>query len=134
MQTETQAPRASRAMIWTGRIISTLMTLFLLFDCSIKFVQPPAVMKGSAQLGYSPHEVLGIGLALLICTALYAFPKTSVLGAITLSGYLGGAIASELRISADPLPLLFPFLFCVLVWLGLYLRESRVRALVPLKT
>jgi len=125
---------SSRKMVWTGRVLSTILTLFLIFDGVMKLVQPVPVMKASAQLGYSAHEVLAIGVALLFCTALYVIPPTAVLGAIVLTGYLGGAIASQLRISASPLSLSFPFLFCVLLWLGLYLRDSRLRGLIPLRS
>jgi len=134
MQSQIEAVASSGRMIWSGRVISTILTLFLVFDGAMKLVQPAPVMKASAQLGYSANEVLGIGVALLICTALYVIPQTAVLGAIVLTGYLGGAIASQLRISASLFSLSFPFLFCVLAWLGLYLRDTRLRGLVPVRS
>jgi hypothetical protein len=133
MQTQIEPMTGRGKMVLSGRVLSTLLTLFFVFDGVMKLVQPAPVMKASAQLGYSTNEVFGIGIALLVCTALYVIPRTAVLGAIVLTGYLGGAIASQLRISASLFSLSFPFLFCVLMWLGLYLRESRLRAIVPFR-
>jgi hypothetical protein len=133
MQTQIEPMTGRGKMVWTGRVLSTVITLIMAFDGTMKLVQPAPVMKASAQLGYSANEVFGIGIALLICTALYVIPQTAVLGAIVLTGYLGGAIASQLRISASLFSLSFPFLFCVLMWLGVYLRESRLRTIVPFR-
>jgi sorbitol-specific phosphotransferase system component IIC len=133
MQMDIQTPAISKGMLWTGRIISTLIVLFMLMDAVMKLVQPEAVVKGTAELGYPVSSIGGIGIALLIATILYAIPQTSVLGAILLTGYLGGAVASEVRIGATPLAS-FPFIFGVLVWLGLVLRDSRLRALIPLRS
>jgi len=117
--------------------MSALVVMFLAFDIVIKFVKPapPPVVEALAHLGWSLNLVPVLGILLLVSTALYAIPITSVLGAILLTGYLGGAIATHLRVS-DPLfsHILFPTYLGVLLWGGLYLREPRLRALIPLRT
>ena len=133
MQMDNQPSVVSKPMLWTGRIISTLIVLFMLMDAVMKLIQPEAVVKGTVELGYPVGCIAGIGIALLISTILYAIPRTAVLGAILLTGYLGGAVASEVRVGASPLAA-FPFIFGVLVWLGLFLRDNRLRALIPLRS
>jgi hypothetical protein len=130
---ETAAP--SKAHLWTGRILTILTTLFMLFDGVMKLFQPLPVTKAMIQLGFPLHLSVPIGIILLICTALYALPFTSVLGSILLTGYLGGAVVSQLRIGA-PLfgTTLFPIYFAVLLWAGIYLREPHLRALIPVRT
>jgi DoxX-like family len=130
---ETAAP--SKARLWTGRILSTLTTLFMLFDGVMKLFQPLPVTKAMTQLGFPSHLSVPIGVILLICTALYAIPSTSVFGAVLLTGYLGGAVVSQMRIGA-PLfgTMLFPIYFAVLLWAGIYLREPRLRTLLPVRT
>ena len=86
-------------MLWTGRIISALVILFLLFDSSIKILRLAPAVEGTARLGYPVSLVFSIGIVLLVCVVLYAIPRTSILGAILLTGYLGGAVASNLRVS-----------------------------------
>ena len=119
------APRSAR---WAGRIVSALVVAFLLFDGGIKVIMLEPAVEGSVQLGYPEATVLGIGLALLVSTALYAVPRTAFIGAILLTGYLGGAVATQVRVE-DPW-FLFPAFFGVFVWGGLFLRNERVRALV----
>ncbi len=97
----------------------------------MSFTKLPAIKQGFAHLGYPESLGLAIGVLLLACTALYAIPRTSVLGAILLTGYLGGATASHIRVGD---PLYVPILVGVLVWVGLYLREDRLRALIPLRS
>ena len=104
------------------------MVAFLLFDGVIKAMMLEPAVEGSVQLGYPEGTVFGIGLALLVSTALYAVPRTAFLGAILLTGYLGGAVATQVRVE-DPW-FLFPAFFGVLVWGGLFLRDGRIRALV----
>src|SRR5438067_11059632 len=116
MQLEVQAPAVSKKALWTGRILSTLLVLFLLMDGGMKLFKPGFVVKATVELGYPERTIVGIGIALLVCTAFYVVPRTAVLGAILLTGYLGGAIASQVRISASPFSLSFPFIFCVLMW------------------
>jgi hypothetical protein len=135
MQSGPQAALISKKTIWAGRAISALVVLFLVFDSLIKFVKPAPVVTAFAHLGLPESTAVGIGILLLACTALYAIPRTSILGAILLTGYLGGAVATHLRVG-DPLfsHVLFPTYVGALVWLGLYLRDSRLRALIPLRT
>ena len=114
--------------------MSGLAVAFLLMDGVMKLFKPAVVKDACAKLGYPESEITGIGILLLICTVIYAIPRTSILGAILLTGYLGGAVASNVRIG-EPLfsHVLFPTYIAALVWLGLYLREPRLRALAPLK-
>jgi hypothetical protein len=135
MQSGTQAAPVSKKRLWAGRIISALVVLFLVFDSVIKFIKPAPVVEACAKLGLPMNLVVGIGIVLLICTTLYAIPRTSILGAILLTGYLGGAVVTHLRVG-DPLfsHVLFPTYFGMLLWLGLYLREDRLRALLPLRS
>ncbi len=111
---------------WAGRVTSALVVAFLLFDGVIKAMMLEPAVEGSVQLGYPESTVLGIGLALLVSTALYAVPRTAFLGTILLTGYLGGAVATQVRVE-DPW-FLFPAFFGVLVWGGLFLRDERIRA------
>jgi hypothetical protein len=131
----TQAAPISRTSLWAGRIISGLMVLFLLFDAIVKLLKAAPAMQGTTQLGYSTSVVFPLGVILLVCVVLYAVPRTSVLGAILLTGYLGGAVATQVRVG-HPLfsQILFPVYVGVLLWLGLYLRDERVRAMVPLRS
>jgi len=135
MQSATQTVPASKKMLWTGRIISAVVVLFLLFDSVIKFINPAPVVEASAHLGLPDSLAIVLGIVLLACTAVYAIPRTSILGAILLTGYLGGAVATHLRIG-DPLfsHVLFPVYMGVLLWGGLFLREDRLRALIPLRS
>ena len=133
MQASIRTASSSKTMIRTGYVLSTLAVLFLIFDAVGKVLQPAAVVEPMAQLGYPASATLGIGLLLLACVAVYVFPRTAVLGAALLTGYLGGAVASQVRIGAGLFPMLFPILMGALVWGGLFLREPRLRALVPLR-
>jgi len=123
-------PAESNGMIWTGRVISALPALFLLMDAAMKFVKPQPVIKSTVELGYSESVILPLGVVLLVCTLLYLIPPTAVLGAILLTGYLGGAVASHLRAGGGWFPVTFPVMVGLLLWLGLWLREPRLRALV----
>ena len=133
MQSTNEAAPVSRRSLWAGRVLSALIVLFLTWDGAMKVMKVPMVVEGSAKYGYQADTIFGIGVALLVCTALYAIPRTSVLGAILLTGYLGGATATHVRVS-DNGNIPFPVIFGVLVWLGLFLREKRLRALIPLRT
>ena len=135
MQSDTQTAPVSKKMLWAGRILSALAVLFLLFDGGIKLTNLAAVTESFARLGYPESLAIRIGILELVCTVVYVIPRTSVLGAILLTGFLGGAIATHLRIG-DPLftHLFFPIYLGVLVWGGLYLREDRLGALVPLRS
>jgi DoxX-like family len=128
------APVVSKTALWTGRIMSTLPVLFLIMDGIMKLVKPESVVKATVQLGYPESVIVGIGVTLLVCVTLYVIPQTSVLGAILLTGYLGGAITSHVRVG-NPLftHMLFPVYVALLVWGGLYLREPGLRSLFPLR-
>lgn len=120
---------------WAGIVISAIPTLFLLMDAVGKLVKPEPVITGTVELGYPETVILPLGIVLLICTILYAVPKTSVLGAILLTGYLGGAVATHVRIGNPLLThTLFPVYLGILIWLGLYFRDVRLRQLVPLRS
>ncbi len=137
MPSDTQTAPVSKKSLWAGRIMSGLVIAFLAVDVVIKFVKPaPApVLETFARLGWSLSLGPVLGMILLVSTALYVIPNTSVLGAILLTGYLGGAVATHFRVG-DPLfsHVLFPTYLGVLLWGGLYLREPRLRALIPLRT
>ncbi len=120
--------------IWTGRVLSTLAVLFLLFDAVGKLVQPKAVIDGTTQLGFPVSVILPLGIIQMVCLILYVIPRTSFLGALLWTGYLGGAIATHVRLG-NPLfsHILFPTYVALLLWLGLWLRERRLRTLLPLR-
>ena len=134
MQLSTQTASVSTKHLWTGRILSTLAILFLLMDGIMKLFNPRPVVEGMTRLGYPLNLTATIAIILLTCVLLYAIPQTSILGAILLTGYLGGAVASQLRVG-EPLfsYVLFPVYFGVLIWAGLCLRDSRLRALLPFR-
>jgi hypothetical protein len=134
MELANRAAYVSKKSVWAGRIISALVVLLFLFDGVTKVMREAHVLAASAQLGFSERTVVGIGILLLTCTAVYVIPRTSILGAILLTGYLGGATATNLR-AGDPLfEVLFPVIFGVLVWGGLFLRDEPLHALIPLRT
>jgi hypothetical protein len=120
--------------IWAGRILSGLVVLFLVFDGAIKLVPIDAVTESLTELGYPVDLARGLGVLVLVCTILYVNPRTAVLGAILLTGLLGGAIATHLRVGSPLFThLLFGAYLGVMVWGGLFLRDERVRALIPLR-
>ena len=123
----------SSKMLWAGRITSALPALFLLVDGAMKLVVPEPVVRATVELGYSETVIVPLGTVLLACTILYLIPRTAVLGAILLTGYLGGAVATHVRVGQGPFEILFPVLMGVLLWGGLALREDRLRALIPLR-
>jgi hypothetical protein len=118
-------------MLWTGRILSGVPALFLTIDAVMKFFKPAVVVEGTVQLGYPESCIVPLGIVLLISTLLYAIPRTAVLGAILLTGYLGGAVATHVRVSDGWFNMLFPVLFGVLLWSGLWLRSARLRSVLP---
>ena len=131
MQPPDRTAHVSNVALWAGRIISALPALFLLVDGIMKLVKPAVVVEATLQLGYPESTILGIGIVLLISTVLYLIPRTAILGAILLTGYLGGAVATHVRVGGGLFEVSFPIIFGVLIWLGLYLRDERLRALVP---
>ncbi len=133
-ESATKTAPASRTGLWAGRIMSALSVLFLLFDSVIHMMQIDPVVESFTQLGYPLSLALPIGILELVCLVVYVVPRTSILGAILVTGYLGGAIATSLRVG-NPLfsHVLFPAYVGVLVWGALYLRDDRLRALIPLR-
>ena len=125
--------RESRPALWAGRILTTLAVLFLLFDGLAKVLKITPVREACAQLDVPERVIPGLGTVLIAATLLYAVQTTSVLGAIVLTGYLGGAIWTHVRMGGPVFPMVFPAIFGALLWGGLYLREPRLRALVPLR-
>jgi hypothetical protein len=121
---------SSTKMIWAGRVVSALPVLMLVFSATMKFIRSPEVVDGFTHLGYQPNVILPLGIVELACTVLYIIPQTSVLGAILLSAYLGGATATHFRVGE---PYFAPIITGVFVWFGLFLRDARIRALVPLR-
>jgi DoxX-like family len=130
MQTATQPITVAKTALWTGRVISTLPVLMLLMSAVMKFIKPPPVVEGFAHLGLSESLALGLGILEMLCTVLYVIPRTAVLGAILLTGYLGGATVTHLRVGD---PFIMPAILGVFVWGGLFLRDPRLRALIPLR-
>jgi hypothetical protein len=122
MQSATRTAAVSKKMLWAGRIISALAVLFLLFDSVIKVMKLAPAVEGTARLGYPESLVLGIGMLELVCLGVYVIPRTAVLGAILLTGYLGGAIATHVRVGSPIFThTFFPIYVAVLVWGGLFL-------------
>ncbi len=115
------------AKTWTARILGSLLVLFLLFDGAGKALQFAPYVEGTVRVGYPASCVVPLGIVLLVCTILYVVPRTAVLGAILLTGYLGGATATHVRMGE---PFLFPVVFGVLLWACLYVRDERVRTLL----
>jgi len=120
---------------WAGRVVTALPVLFLLFDSGIKLIRIDPVVQFFTELGYPVDLAVGIGIVELVCILVYLIPRTSLLGAILLTGYLGGAVATHVRVGSPWFThVLFPIYVAALLWGGIYLREDRLRALVPLRT
>jgi hypothetical protein len=132
MQSTTETTSASKKQLWTARIFSGIAVLFMLFDTTIHLVVIKPVVDSFNQLGYPITLSVALGVVELVCLIIYIIPRTSIFGAILLTGYLGGAVATQLRISA-PLfsTALFPVYIGILAWGGLYLRNDVLRALIP---
>jgi hypothetical protein len=119
-------------MRWAGFILSGLVVLFMLMDATMKLMRLAVVLETTEQIGWPAGSVVPLGVVLLFCTALYALPQTSVLGAILLTGYLGGTVATHARIGSPIFShVLFGAYLGLMLWGGLYLRDDRVRALMP---
>ncbi|MGK3998150.1 DoxX family protein [Sorangium sp. So ce1024] len=132
---ETQGPALrSRKALWAGRVLSGLAVLFLGFDAVGKLLQPREVLEGTTSLGYQASVIFPLGVIQLVCLAFYVVPRTAVLGAVLWTGYLGGAIATHVRIGNPLLThTLFPIYVAALIWGGLWLRDRRLRAVLPLR-
>ena len=135
MQSTTQAVPVSKKNLWAGRVMSALPVIMLLFSGVMKLTRIDPVLEGFAKLGYPASLLLGIGIIEIACVVIYVIPRTAILGAILLTGYLGGAVATHVRVG-DPFfsQALGPFYLGVLVWGGIYLRDDRLRALIPVRS
>jgi hypothetical protein len=129
MHSTTLAGQNAGITSWTGRILSGFVVTFMVFDSVIHLLKPAPVVDSFAQLGVPLRLSIGIGIVELICTALYSIPRTSAIGALLLTGYLGGAIATQVRAGADWFPTIFPVIIAAMLWAGLALRDRRIRAL-----
>ena len=132
-QPSSGAKAASMGSVWTGRVLSALTVLFMLFDAFGKFAKPAQVLDACARLGIPNSMIASIGVLLLISTIIYAIPRTAVLGAVLLTGYLGGAVAIQMRAGSPTFETVFPVLFGVIMWAGVYLRECGLRRVFPFK-
>jgi DoxX-like protein len=126
------AAESSKKMIWAGRVASAIPVLLMLFSAILKFLRPIQVVQGFTRAGYPESQILLLGVLESLSCVVYCIPRTAVLGAILMTGYLGGATATNVRIG--DLSYIITVLLGVLVWLGLFLREERVRALIPLRS
>jgi hypothetical protein len=124
---------ASKGMTWTGRTLSGLAILFLLFDAFGKFTMPSYVVDACTRLGIPVSQGMSIGVLLLVSTIIYAIPRTAVLGAVLLTGYLGGAVAIQMRAGSSTFETVFPVLFGVIVWAGAFLRDCALRRVFPIR-
>jgi len=120
---------SSRISLWTGRIVTALIVGFMLFDGVLKISRVNAVLQGMSQSGFPRWEIVPIGVVALVCGILYAIPRTAVFGAIVLTGFLGGATVTELRLEHSTF--VVPVVIGVLAWGGLYLRNEALRKLIP---
>jgi hypothetical protein len=123
----------SRTRLWIGRALTTLTGLFLVMDGGMKVLKPPFVVQATVQLGYPESAIVGTGVVLLICTVLYLVPRTAVLGAVLLTGYLGGAVAINVGAGQPVFNIVFAVVFACIAWGGLWLRDTRLEQLLPLK-
>jgi hypothetical protein len=134
MQVALSTKPISNAQRWVSRILCGLPALFLLIDGAMKLVKPAPVVAATTQLGFAERLILPLGLVLLVCTIIYLIPRTAVLGAILLTGYLGGAVNTHVRVGGGWFPILFPIIVGMLLWGGLYLRPGHLPALLPFTT
>lgn len=118
--------RSSKTRVWTGRMLGTLAVLFLAMDAGMKLFKPPFVVQSTLQLGYPESTIVSLGLTLLVCTILYVIPRTAIVGAILLTGYLGGAVASNVRAATPLFNVVFPAVFAVVIWVSLILRHRQL--------
>jgi hypothetical protein len=131
-QTTMESGSIGKKSIWMGRVLSGLVTAFLIFDAVIHLLKPPAVVQAFAQLHLPLSLAVDLGVIELVCIALYVIPRTAVAGAVFLTGYLGGAVAIQVTTSNSLFgEILFPVYTAIVLWGGLYLRDERVRTLAP---
>lgn len=127
------AASSAKWQIWTGRVLTVLSVLFLLLDAAGKFMMPPRVIQACERLGFPINLSPTLGVLLTLSTLLYAIPRTAVLGAVLLTGYLGGAIAIHMRAGSTTFETVFPAILGVLIWAGIYLRDCRLRNIFPMR-
>jgi hypothetical protein len=132
-QPTNQTKTTSKGMTWTGRVLSTLTVLFMLFDAFGKFAKPTPVVEASARLAIPTPQITSIGILLLVSTIIYAIPRSAVLGAVLLTGYLGGAVAIQMRAGSPTFETVFPVMFGVVLWGGVYLRVCGLRRVFPVR-
>jgi DoxX-like family len=120
----------SNKSLWTGRILSGVLSALFVLDGVMKLIKPVQVVQATVQLGYPESTIVGIGIVLLISTILYLIPRTAFFGAVLLTGYLGGAVATNVRVSGPLFNIVFPIFFGCLVWVGLYLRDRRLKLIL----
>ena len=125
------AAQVSTATRWIGIAMSAVPAIFLVVDGVMKLFEPAIVVETTVQLGFPESVILPLGVVLLACTVLYVVPRTSVLGAVLLTGYLGGAVATHVRVQDGAFPMIFPVIIGALLWGGLVLRDPRLAALLP---
>ena len=131
MSADAPARSTSTGMWWTGAVLTGLPALLLTMSAVMKLMQPPEVIEGMQQSGFPTYLAVWLGVVELTCTILYVIPQTSVLGAILLTGYMGGAICTHVRMEE---PFFVQFAIGVVIWLGVYFRDHRLRALIPFRT
>ena len=130
MQADPQPASVSKKMLWAGWVISALPVVMLVMSGVMKFIKPAFAVEGLEKLAWKESQLLGLGIVEIACTVVYVIPRTAVLGAILLTGYLGGATATHVRVGDA---FFVPIILGVLIWGGLYLRDARLRALLPLR-
>ena len=126
----TELAPISKGTLWTGRIMSALIVVLMVMSAVMKLAKPHSVVEGFVHFGFLESHLVPLGILELVCTVVYVIPRTSILGAILLTGYLGGATAASVRVGE---PFIFPVIAGVLVWGGLFLRDRRLRELIPLR-
>lgn len=132
-QPEASVKTQSMALQWTGRVLTGLTVLFMLFDAFGKFAKFPQVTEACTRLGIPTPQLFSIGVLLLVSTIIYAIPRSSVLGAVLLTGYLGGAVAIQMRAGSPAFETVFPVIFGVILWAGVYLRICGLRRVFPIQ-
>ena len=125
-----ETPTVSKGALWTGRVLSALVVLVFVGGGLFALLKPEAASKGMVQYGYPEHLIYLIGALEVICGLLYAIPHTAVFGAVMLTGYLGGAVATHVRVGEPPIA---PIVVAIVLWLGIYLREPRLHHVAPLR-
>jgi hypothetical protein len=133
MQLTAKANSSANVSLWIGRILTTLIVLFMVFGTAIKVLNMGPAVEATTQLGYEASAVVGIGIVELICLVLYLYPRTAVLGAVLFTGYLGGAITTQILAGANLFTVVFPIIVGALLWGGLYLRDRKMRTFIPFR-